>query len=829
MQKIKKDSTRSLYFPEHITEAMDKIFDYPITVVEAPMGYGKTTAVREYLSNSHANILWQRINEISTIIFWKGFCNQLCEIDDEAARNLIKLGFPNDVISRHEALNIIENIKFPIKTVLVIDDYHIIENIEVNCFIELLIQNEITNLNIILITRYVNFQKIDELKLKRYMYHIKKDIFEFSIDEIKIYYRLCGVKLDDSEADRIHTFTEGWISALYLLMLNYLEAGGDFSASNIYTLIEKTVYAAFSEEIKEFLLTMCIFDNFTVEQAIHMFDKKDIDVPKLLDEITTKNAFVRFDAKTKTYQMHNLFTNFLKDILEIKGIKLDLYSKAAKWFFKIGNYRLAIHYFYLCRDFENLYLSFEKEKYTGVNVEKNKELIIKYITECPKEIKGKHHFVLLILIFRLYLFNEIELFKKTCGEFMFNIESDKNLEEDEKKHLLGEYELVISFTAYNDIKKMGEHHRKAGELLTEPSLIMRYNSIWTFGATSILYMFYRESGALDESVEAMMEYLPFYSNVTNGNGSGGEYIMKSETDFYRGDFENAEILMHTALHKAQSKNQVSIIICAMFLEMRIALVKGDFNYILKCLKNMHDLITNSGEYLLMHSIEICEGYIYSLLKQKDKIPKWLEEGDFSSNRLSFPVFPMLNIVYGRVMLINGEYLKFIGNSEKFIAVASVFPNLLGQIHTYIYLAAANNQISREKDALSALKQALDIAIPDKVYMPFVENCDYVKPLLKELQRQGSYYEDISRILELYESYQKSVEQILKEHFNDSKPELSIREMEVAELAAQGLTNKAIGERLFISQNTVKTQLKTVFEKLGVNSRSLLRHYFDENF
>ncbi len=50
----------------------------------------------------------------------------------------------------------------------------------------------------------------------------------------------------------------------------------------------------------------------------------------------------------------------------------------------------------------------------------------------------------------------------------------------------------------------------------------------------------------------------------------------------------------------------------------------------------------------------------------------------------------------------------------------------------------------------------DIAMPDKVYMPFVENCDYIEPLLEELQLQGSYREDISRILELFETYNKQL-------------------------------------------------------------------------
>jgi len=44
------------------------------------------------------------------------------------------------------------------------------------------------------------------------------------------------------------------------------------------------------------------------------------------------------------------------------------------------------------------------------------------------------------------------------------------------------------------------------------------------------------------------------------------------------------------------------------------------------------------------------------------------------------------------------------------------------------------------------------------------------------------------------------------------------EAAIAELAADGLTNREIGERLFVSPHTVNTHLRQVFAKLGVNSR-----------
>jgi DNA-binding NarL/FixJ family response regulator len=49
--------------------------------------------------------------------------------------------------------------------------------------------------------------------------------------------------------------------------------------------------------------------------------------------------------------------------------------------------------------------------------------------------------------------------------------------------------------------------------------------------------------------------------------------------------------------------------------------------------------------------------------------------------------------------------------------------------------------------------------------------------------------------------------------------LSRREQEVLDELAQGLGNQAIAERLFVSQDTVKSHLRKIYRKLGVSSRS----------
>ncbi|MEZ0093111.1 response regulator [Streptacidiphilus sp. EB129] len=52
-----------------------------------------------------------------------------------------------------------------------------------------------------------------------------------------------------------------------------------------------------------------------------------------------------------------------------------------------------------------------------------------------------------------------------------------------------------------------------------------------------------------------------------------------------------------------------------------------------------------------------------------------------------------------------------------------------------------------------------------------------------------------------------------------RPTLSPRESEILELLAEGLANRQISKRLFISEATVKTHLVHIYDKLGVDSRT----------
>jgi two-component system, NarL family, nitrate/nitrite response regulator NarL len=95
-------------------------------------------------------------------------------------------------------------------------------------------------------------------------------------------------------------------------------------------------------------------------------------------------------------------------------------------------------------------------------------------------------------------------------------------------------------------------------------------------------------------------------------------------------------------------------------------------------------------------------------------------------------------------------------------------------------------------------------------------------LLKSIKKvhDGEIWLDNRMTAEVIDAFKRSAEAGQRR----DKPLLSDREKEIVQLVAQGFRNREIGEKLFISEQTVKNHLHNIFDKLGVSDRLELALY-----
>ena len=152
----------------------------------------------------------------------------------------------------------------------------------------------------------------------------------------------------------------------------------------------------------------------------------------------------------------------------------------------------------------------------------------------------------------------------------------------------------------------------------------------------------------------------------------------------------------------------------------------------------------------------------------------------------------------------------------------------------ITAGAAATAADDDNDAIALYEQALDM--PDAEQWPF--DLARIQLLFGERLRRARSTTRSRQLLSV--AHERSSDSALNHGRNEpatsceppvsqsARPVLSgsasltPQQLEIAQLAAEGLTNKEIGERLFLSHRTVGTHLYQIFPKLGITSRAALR-------
>ncbi|MFT4107057.1 MAG: LuxR C-terminal-related transcriptional regulator [Lacrimispora sp.] len=813
MARTRQIKPETLFFPRKLTEHLNSIKAYPLTLVEAPSGFGKTTALRHFF-DSHvsktAQVIWHTFTVQQPGSSWKTFCSLIGQFDQESEEKLAVAGAP-DEDTLPEIERIFQSLHCSEETYLVLDDLAAWKLPCVGQFLMALSKHGGKELHVVAASQPLPEQAQSSIVENNRFFILRESVLAFSAGDIDAYYRQAGISLTAMQLEEVQRITEGWVMALYLQLLSFIERG-QFEDGNIQNMIRNVLWSHLPAFEREFLTVVSIFPRFSLAQATALSGMSAEKTESLLRE---KRVFVHFDRETRRFYLHTLFQNFLTRQFELlpeekqKAVYLiggDLSEQA-------GDRVNTLRFYYHSGDWERfLALPLTSFEIADIVDESTRPMILDVIENTPFEIKRKYPGAMVPLAFTLFFLHETQKLL-AIREEIHAVITQSDLPETAKNSLSGEMELLLSFLEYNRIDAMSIRHRKALELLGGPATLINVKSTWTFGSPSVLYMFYRESGKLDEELEQMDECMPFYYDLTAGHGSGAEFIMRAEAHFMRGEPEEAEILCHKAIFTADSKRQNSIVQCGLFLLARIALLTGNEAMLQSALQSLAERSRQNTEDLCRYTQDLALGFLYMLLERKDEISPWLATGEINDKRLVIMTQPFAHIIYGRFLLERGEYQKLLGVSEFGLGLSSIFPNLLPQIYIHLYRAQAFERLGKRSQALEALNKVLTMALPDGILMPFAENYEGIKRLLPDSGCGGRDREDIRLIAEKLENGLAVI---------CGKVPLSPREKEVLLLLQDGLSNQEIADKLNVSFSTARATVSSILNKRGVSSRELLK-------
>jgi LuxR family maltose regulon positive regulatory protein len=139
---------------------------------------------------------------------------------------------------------------------------------------------------------------------------------------------------------------------------------------------------------------------------------------------------------------------------------------------------------------------------------------------------------------------------------------------------------------------------------------------------------------------------------------------------------------------------------------------------------------------------------------------------------------------------------------------------------------ALNSQNKASEAVTNLLQALFLARPEGYIRTFIDLGEPIYDLLKQVKVQHAAAKKQSAaitqviedyVLDLLKAFEQEIE-AQSESQNLISP-LTDRELEVLGWLAEGLTNKAIADRLVVAPSTVKQHLKNIYGKLNAHNRT----------
>ena len=803
-----KWNLNTVYISERLQESLRPISRCAMTTVVAPMGYGKTTAVNWYLSErakaETPHIIRISVYSDNLAIFWKsvqeafaraGFCflrEYPCPTD-AAGGGLL-------------ADDLCHALAGETPCYLFIDDFHLLTDKRAALFLCMLANRLPANVHLIVASRDRFLPAAEAVRLGAKVYQIGTEQLRLNHTELAVYAHRCGTELSDAQVESLLYSSEGWFSAVYLNLRTLSERGVLPSRhSDIYATFTAAMIDPLPEKQREFLAVMGLADEFTVEMAQCITG--DPDAGQILSLLTEQNAFVTRLPDGVTYRFHHM----MKACAERRFLRLDAetqrlyWERFGLWHEQHRQYLHALAAYRRSENYDALLRVIRSD--AGILLASLKpEDVLDALDKCPAETLKAYPFAILVLMRRMFTWRQIPKMLELKALLLAAIEEHPELSEEERGNLLGECDLILSFLFYNDISAMSRLHRSASAQMSRPAISIQSGGGWTFGSPSVLMMFYRAPGELERELAEMDECMPHYYQVTNHHGQGAETIMRAEALFCQGRFTDAHIELERAYAQVKNNGQINMALCCDFLSRRLSRYTD--------VEQQYTFAERYAELLRYHDAawinlwSATSAYYHALRGETDKVPEIFSQHRLSDINMLAPGKPMMEMIENQVYLAEGAYAKVIGRSAELLAVCEAMHYALVALHLRVQTAAAYGKLGKIEEARAWLEKALSDAAPDGLVMPFVENYDYIKPLLaRETQSPLA-----AQIMALGEAAQARSMASVRPAVLGA---LTTREYEIVELMGRRLSNREIAEKLYLSEGSVKQYVNQIYSKLHI--------------
>ncbi len=880
--KLRPPSMGPRYMPRpRLSDAVGNSGFFRLALVSAPAGSGKTTMLSEWylaLQEHQVAAAWLSLdaNDNEPRRFLVHLVSSIQAARSEIGKEaLVHLTANPDVLVEDVVESLVHDFgttNIPIVSFL--DDYHEIHDRTIHAAMEFLLRYAPSNVRFVMGTRRDSHLPIERLRARGEVLEIGWDDLRFNVDETREYLtEACRLQLSDDQVRVFLRRTEGWITGLQLAAMAFTGVEDvdrfehSFSGAHrkITDYLLDSVFRRQTAAVRQFLLKTSILDRLTSPLCDMVTGRQDGQ--HMIETLENGNLFLfGLDDRRVWYRYHHLFAEFLRNRLrtghpeEIAG----LHDRASAWYETNGHLTEAVRYAIAGNRIERAARLLETAGRELFRQGDFKELR-RWIEALPEDAVLRSPVLCALHAWALGYLGEFDRARhriEVAGNALSGRSKPPGMGPSEKASIRAELRVLRSVLGIIRTDEPDVSALRPGivSLFPREDLVLRSYASIALGFAS------RVGGDLPLALRHFQEALDGSEGVNSSLVNLNARLNIGIVKYLMGRNNAAEESFRKSLEVARERSWLRGIGAA-FLRYGLALALHDRNRLGEALEELSQAIeilerSDAFGFLGMALVERARTQI--LLGKRDlavsdlaqarqvarkhdvervsfradllearwgvqemelgKAERFLEAarsvsgmGNLHRRTVSPEKHEYFLVEQLRVLLARerfGEAARLAGR-----ALRSAVPAERGRnaVEFLLLQAVAWNGLSRPEKALAGLERALLLSRGEGIVRPFVDAGRELIPYLRQLKSVESSRTAVTAILSALEDHGDPVagEKIpggISETFHH-------REVQILELASQGLRNREIGKHLFLSEETIKWYMKRLFCKIGARTRT----------
>jgi LuxR family maltose regulon positive regulatory protein len=299
----------------------------PLVLLVAPSGFGKTSLLAQWATTTDTQVAWLSCDEAcgEPAQFWSRLIASLAErwpaMGGDAALIVERPSWDDPELVDSLARDMSD---LPAAATVIIDDAHFAETSQRT--LARVAQRLPGRVRLLVASQHNPVFSASRLRLAGVITEFRADDLAFTQVEVEQLIELAGLGREPIDSQRLRSLTEGWPAGLQMAVLA-IRAGGD--PHEVVDALESTTREAsdylanevlnrLPPDLADFLTSICVLDEFDAQLCVAVSGRPDGD--RLLDRVIADDLFIyQVDTAGQRFRLHHMFAAFLRARLKSLG------------------------------------------------------------------------------------------------------------------------------------------------------------------------------------------------------------------------------------------------------------------------------------------------------------------------------------------------------------------------------------------------------------------------------------------------------------------------------------------------------------------------------